>query len=134
MVSPPATYSTSVHAMPASFSASRAAFTPYSTKLRPHFPHGCMPTPRTATSRLTIGTSRSARRRCAASARTNRTCAPRSLDRPPFPHDVSFVGVFEQRVEHKLHRHSCAQVLDVDAAGHLSENHHLFFGELDGGD
>ena len=36
----------------ASASAARAAWTPYSTKGRPHLPHGCMPTPRTATSWL----------------------------------------------------------------------------------
>ena len=29
-----------------------AAATPYSTKLRPHLPHGCMPTPSTATSSI----------------------------------------------------------------------------------
>ena len=45
----PATKPTSVQATPASSSAARAAATPYSTKLRPHLPQGCMPTPSTAT-------------------------------------------------------------------------------------
>src|SRR5688572_17699644 len=36
--------------MPASARASRAASTPYSTKLRPHLPHGVMPTPATIAS------------------------------------------------------------------------------------
>ena len=38
------------HATPASASAACAATTPYSTKLRPHLPHGCMPAPRMAMS------------------------------------------------------------------------------------
>src|SRR5437588_1913860 len=43
---------TSCQSTPASASAARAAWTPYSTKLRPHLPHGCIPAPRTATSLL----------------------------------------------------------------------------------
>src|SRR5205085_11734218 len=43
---------TSCQSTPASASAARAACTPYSTKLRPHLPQGCMPAPRTATSLL----------------------------------------------------------------------------------
>ena len=35
----------------------RAAATPYSTKFRPHLPHGCMPTPSTATSCAPISSS-----------------------------------------------------------------------------
>ena len=39
-------------ASPASASAARAATMPYSVKSSPHLPHGCMPTPRIATSSL----------------------------------------------------------------------------------
>src|SRR5919198_5446998 len=83
MVSPAATNWTSVQPRPASPSAASAACTPYSTKLRPHFPHGCMPTPRTATSRSRI------RRR--------------SLDRLPLPDHVLIVVVLEQRAQRELH-------------------------------
>src|SRR5690606_23632345 len=50
IVSAPATYCTSDHASPASASAALAAANPYSTKFRPHLPHGCIPAPSTATS------------------------------------------------------------------------------------
>src|ERR1700756_5491630 len=52
MVAAPETNCTSRQLTPASAKAARAACTPYSTKLRPHLPQGCMPAPRTATSLL----------------------------------------------------------------------------------
>src|SRR5690606_34876885 len=85
MVSPPATKSTSFHVRPASLRASRAAFTPYSTKFRPHLPQGCIPTPRIATSFDIVISS------------------ARRLRGAPLPdHHALFVGL-EERVEHELH-------------------------------
>ena len=89
MVSPPDTNCTSRHSTPASASAACAATTPYSTKLRPHLPHGCMPTPRIAMSRSALIAARSLR------------CGGR-----PLPHDVLVVVVFVERAEHELHVHA----------------------------
>ena len=50
IVAAPETNCTSFHEIPASFIASRAALTPYSTKFLPHLPQGCMPTPKIAMS------------------------------------------------------------------------------------
>src|SRR5205809_7808271 len=93
---------TSRHSTPASCSASRAATNPYSTKFRPHFPHGCMPTPRTATSCSPIG--------------------PRSLDRLPLPDDVLRVVVLEQRAQPPPDRVADSYRRRVDASGPLPED------------
>src|SRR5262245_17865995 len=107
MVSAPATNWTCFHSRPASSSAARAAATPYSTKLRPHLPQGCMPTPRIATS-------------CAMSGG------------PPLPDHVLGVRVFVERREHELHLHAGFELLDGRAVD-LAEHDHLLGLELDGG-
>src|SRR5215216_5281274 len=129
MVSAPDTSWTSVHWRPASASAACAACTPYSTKLRPHLPQGCMPTPRTATSPTVISPSLA---RCARSVRASPVvpacgrrsgCRPAEPDRQPFlrgaappgpprwvrrsyraplPHDRLLLVVLEQGVEDEL--------------------------------
>src|SRR5437016_12599131 len=118
MVSAPETNCTSVHARPASASASRAAATPYSTKLRPHLPHGCMPTPRTAMSLSLIGSPclvprpvhRSATLelrsslRSASGQRGARSC------RLPLPDEVRVVVVLVEGLEHELDLLPDAQV------------------------
>src|SRR5580704_1896647 len=94
MVSAPDTYCTSVQGSPASERASPAAANPYSTKLRPHLPQGCMPAPSTAT-RLSsgighpLGPGRPGWRggRC----------------RPPLPDQVLVLVVFVEGVQHDLH-------------------------------
>src|SRR5512139_3310642 len=106
MVSPPATNWTSFHSSPASASASRAAFTPYSTKFRPHLPQGCMPTPRTATS-------------------------PRDMQGPPLPHHELVVLVLVERAEDELHLLPDLERARVDAGHDLAEHHHLLPLELD---
>src|SRR5271163_4566063 len=103
MVSAPETNWTSLHWRPASARASRAAASPYSTKLRPHLPQGCMPTPSTAT------------------LRSSGTCIPRSSrDRPPFPHQVLVVVVFVQHVHHQLDLGADLQVVDADPGHDLA--------------
>src|SRR5688572_15645699 len=110
MVSPPATSCTSRHANPASASAVRAACKPYSTKLRPHLPHGCMPTPRTATGFMAVPSSH----------------------RPPLPHDVLVVVVLEKSVDDQFHFRPHAQGLGI--ASHLPEDNHLLVAQFDRGD
>src|SRR3984957_11145991 len=113
MVSAPATYWMSVQATPASASASRAAASPYSTKLRPHLPQGCMPTPSTAT------------------LRSSGTRASRSSGhRPPFPHEVLVVLVFVEHVHHELDLVAHGQVIHRDLGRHLAHHDHLLVGQL----
>src|ERR1700733_12258774 len=121
MVSAPATYWTSVHWRPASFRASPAAARPYSTKLRPHLPQGCMPAPRTAI-RLSSG-----------------MCASLAVDRLrvdglPLPDHVLVLVVLVQRVEHDLDLSANGEVVDGHAGDHLAHDHHLLVGQLHGGD
>src|SRR5579884_2093043 len=116
MVSAPATYWTSAQSSPASWRASPAAATPYSTKLRPHFPQGCMPAPRTAT-RLP-------------SAIADRPAGHRA----PLPDEILVVVVLVEGVEDYLDLGSDAQVGDADAGDDLAHDDHPFGGELDGGD
>src|SRR5882724_904327 len=110
MVSAPDTNWMSGQATPASASAARAATNPYSTKLRPHLPHGCMPAPSTATSRsvlmvaLAALAARDAGRKSAGSrARFARRCESRRLSRVrdggPLPDHVLVLGVFIERSE-----------------------------------
>src|SRR5947209_8645270 len=111
MVSAPATYWISDHSRPASPSAARAALTPYSTKLRPHLPHGCMPTPRIATCRFASGTRR-----------------------PPFPDQVLVLVVLVEGPERQLHLGAHAEGADIGAGHELAKHDHALVGELDGGD
>src|SRR3954465_2456901 len=94
----------SLQARPASSSAARAATTPYSTKLRPHLPHGCMPTPATTTS---------------------------VIDRLPLPHDVVVLVVTEQDPDYEPRLLAYLEVVDAEAVSDLTEHDHLFVGELD---
>src|SRR3954451_5066917 len=103
MVSAPDTKSTSVQAIPASRMASRAACTPYSTKLRPHLPHGCMPAPSTAT-RLLTGL--------------------------PLPDEVVGVVLGVEHIEHELDGHADAQIVDGDAVHDLTHDDELLRVEL----
>src|SRR3954447_17584629 len=107
------------HCTPASASAARAATTPYSTKLRPHLPHGCMPTPATTTSLI-----------CAPPARPSRCCS----DRLPLPHDVVVLIVAEQVLDDELDLLPDLEVVDAVAVGDLAEDDHLLVGELDARD
>src|SRR5271154_5080230 len=108
MVSAPETNWTSVQATPASARASRAAASPYSTKLRPHLPQGCMPTPSTAT------------------LRSSGTCAPRSgRHRPPFPHQVLVFVVLVQHAHHELALGADGEVVDGDLGHDLAHDDHL---------
>src|SRR5271154_6721200 len=100
MVSAPETNWTSVQATPASARASRAAASPYSTKLRPHLPQGCMPAPSTATL-LSSGTGRP-RSRPTSTTSTTSTGSTGSTDRTPFPHHVLVVVVLIEGVEYQL--------------------------------
>src|SRR5207248_9807744 len=97
MVSPPARNCTSVQSTPASASAARAATTPYSTKLRPHLPHGCIPTPATTTS-LTSTTPPATLERCRLRRRSRD--APRH--RLPLVDEVVIVVVAEQLLDDEL--------------------------------
>src|ERR1019366_7629701 len=113
MVSAPDTNWTSVHDTPASSSAWRAGGSPYSTKLRPHLPQGCMPTPRTAT------------------LRSSGTRAPRSgRHRPPFPHQVLMVVILVEHVHDQLHLGAHGEVVHGDLGDDLAHHHHLLLGEL----
>src|SRR5207245_8663981 len=141
MVSAPDTNCTSVHASPASASASRAAATPYSTKLRPHLPHGCMPTPRTATSCSLIGAPSKGwcdqsvhidERRSSLRSASGRRGA-RSY-RLPLPDDVRGLVVLVEGLEHELDLMSDPEVVDRRAARELAQHHHLLLGQLDRGD
>src|ERR1700694_1234132 len=115
MVSAPETYCTSVHATLASRSASPAAARPYSTKFRPHLPHGCIPAPNTATLFwLGIGLLRSGGGGPGA----------------PLPHQVLVVVVFVQRVEHQLDFGSDGQLVHPHTGHDLAHHHHLFGAEL----
>src|SRR5450631_1878087 len=122
MVSAPATYWTSVQGIPASARASPAAASPYSTKLRPHLPQGCMPAPSTAM-RLSSGIDPppSVRRSGA-------------VHRTPLPHHVLVLVVLVEGVEHQLDLGPHGQGVDVDSGHHLAHDHHLLGGQLDGGD
>src|SRR5579872_6086094 len=113
MVSAPETNWMSRQVRPASSRASRAAATPYSTKLRPHLPQGCMPTPRTATG-SGIG-------RCPALGRRQRL---------PLPDQVFVVVVLVEGVEDELGLVADGEVGGGDAPHHLTEHDHLLFGEL----
>src|SRR5205085_431919 len=99
IVSAPDTSWMSDQATPASSSASRAAASPYSTKLRPHFPHGCIPAPRTAMGSVIGG--------------------------PPLPDEVLVVVVLEQRVDDELDVHPDRQLVDADVTDHLPHDDHL---------
>src|SRR5580658_9211902 len=113
MVSAPDTNWTSAHDTPASASAPRAAANPYSTKLRPHFPQGCMPTPRTAT------------------LRSSGTRASRSgRHRPPFPHQVLVVVVLVEHVDDELDLGAHREVVHGDLGHDLTHHDHLLLGEL----
>src|ERR1700692_2055033 len=117
MVSAPETNWTSVHDTRASRMASRAAASPYSTKLRPHLPQGCMPTPRTAT------------------LRSSGTRAPRSgRHGPPFPHQVLVVVILVEHVDDELDLGADGEVVHGDLGYDLAHHDHLLLGELDGGD
>src|SRR6202051_1273667 len=111
MVSAPETNWTSGHDTRASRMASRAAASPYSTKLRPHLPQGCMPTPRTAT------------------LRSSGTRAPRSSrHRPPLPHQVFVVVVLVEHVHDQLDLGAHRQVVHCDLGHDLAHHHHLLVG------
>src|ERR1700692_3033116 len=122
MVSAPATYWMSVQATPASARASPAAASPYSTKLRPHLPQGCMPAPSTAM-RLSSGTDPPAPGR-----------RPGAVHRAPLPHQVLVLVVLVEGVEHQLDLGPHGQGVDVDPGHHLAHDHHLLGGQLDCGD
>src|SRR5580698_4946427 len=100
MVSAPATYWMSAQSRPASSSASVAALIPYSTKLRPHLPHGCIPAPRTAI-RLSSAIGRV------------RTGATGPVERPPLPDQVLMVVVLVEGLDGDLDLRTDAQVGDV---------------------
>src|SRR5580704_7516106 len=104
MVSAPDTYCTSVQGSPASERASPAAARPYSTKLRPHLPQGCMPAPSTATLLSSgighlLGSGLPGGRR-------------RRRGRPPLPNQVLVLVVFVEGVEHDLHFGPDGQIID----------------------
>src|SRR6185503_552740 len=103
MVSAPETNWTSLHSRPASCSAARAATMPYSTKLRPHLPQGCMPTPSTTTS------------------------LSRSLmgHRLPLPHRAHFVIGLVERFDDQLHLPTGGERRDVGATRELTQHDHL---------
>src|SRR5664280_947117 len=116
MVSAPATYCTSVHGRSASARASPAAASPYSTKLRPHLPHGCMPAPRTAT---------------LLSSGIRGLLSRRGAGRAPLPHHVLVVVVLVEGVEHQFDLAPHRQVGDAHPGHHLAHDHHLLGGQLD---
>src|SRR3954447_4926298 len=112
-------------ATPASARAARAATTPYSTKLRPHLPHGCMPTPATTTSvTSTTPPATHARSRLRRPSR----CGSYRL---PLPHDVVVLVVTEQILDDELHLLAYLKVVDAEAVCDLTEHDHLLVGELD---
>src|SRR6516162_6281146 len=110
MVSAPATYWMSRHPSPASSSAASAATTPYSTKLRPHLPHGCIPTPSTATSLMTalrafaLWSPLPAIPRFPPLGRGARAarCDRGSCHDPPLPDQVLVLVILVQRAEHEF--------------------------------
>src|SRR5665213_2677245 len=119
MVSAPETNPTSRHARPASARAARAAVNPYSTKLRPHFPQGCMPTPRTAT------------------FLSSAICFSRVFpgrDRAPFPDDVLVIVVLVEDVGDQFDLGADREFVDTHARDHLTHHHHLLGRQFDGGD
>src|SRR2546421_2508861 len=111
MVSAPETNWTSLHCRPASPRAARAALVPYSTKLRPHLPHGCMPTPSIATCRRSSGTGR-----------------------PPLPDEVLALVVLVERPERQLHLGAHAERGHVGSGGELTEHDHALLVQLDRSD
>src|ERR1700694_4040895 len=90
MVSAPATYWMSGQGRSASARGAWAAASPYSTKLRPHLPQGCMPAPSTAM-RLSSGIGPPLPVRW-----------PRNTDGAPLPHHVLVLVVLVEGVEHQL--------------------------------
>src|ERR1700728_4994402 len=114
MVSAPATYWTSVQATPAWRRASPAAASPYSTKLRPHLPHGCIPAPSTAP-RWASG-----------------MCGLRS-PWPPLPDQVLVLVVLVEGAEDQLDLVAHGQVTHSHPGDHLAHHHHPLGGQLDGG-
>src|SRR5579875_1505723 len=127
MVSAPDTNCTSRHLSPASARAARAAASPYSTKLRPHLPHGCMPTPRTATLRSS-GTGSSRCRRAGGAGGCG--AGGPGGEGPPLPDEVLVLVVLVQRVEDELDLGAHAQVVHPHTPHHLAQHHHLLVGEL----
>src|SRR5664280_1994838 len=117
IVSAPDTYWISVHATPASFRASPAAASPYSTKLRPHLPHGCMPAPRTAT-RLSSGIG-------------GLLAAGSSANGLPLPYQVLVLVILVEGVEHQGHVGADLEVVDGHPGNDLAHHHHLLRTELD---
>src|SRR5579872_297562 len=114
MVSAPDTNCTSRHSSPASASAPRAAAIPYSTKLRPHLPHGCMPTPSTATRPVSAT-----------------PVTPRGRgNRAPLPHQVLVVVVLVQHVGDEVRLGAHREVLDTHARHDLAHHDHLLVGQL----
>src|SRR5580658_7777152 len=119
MVSAPETNPTSRHSSPASARAARAAVSPYSTKLRPHLPQGCMPTPRTATFLSSAtGISRGVVER----------------HRSPFPDEVLVIFVLVEDIGDEFDLGADGEVVDAHSGHHLTHDHHLLGRQFDGGD
>src|SRR5579862_7364435 len=122
----------SAHVTPASARAASAAATPYSTKLRPHLPHGCIPTPRTATSVLIARSSRLTWRVLSAVRSTRSLRAP--SDRLPLPHQVFVLVVLVERAHDELDLVAGVQRRQVHAGHQLAEHDHPLGRQLDGDD
>src|SRR5947209_8100695 len=108
----------SSHCRPASSSAAWAATMPYSTKLRPHLPQGCMPAPRIATSRALMSPA----------PRRSGGALSRSCCRPPLPDEVLVVIVLVQRAEDELDLLPRVQGADVGGRVELAQDDHAFLG------
>src|SRR4051794_32238966 len=93
---------------PESARAARAAARPYSTKLRPHLPQGCMPAPRTAMSLLT--------------------------HRPPVPHEVVGLVVGVEDADDEFDLLTDTQVGQGPSGRDLAEDDELLGLQFDGGD
>src|SRR6478736_4283597 len=94
----------------ASARAAWAATTPYSTKLRPHLPHGCMPAPRTAMS-------------CSLTVCSSTLCLSGLVPQGcPLPDHVLVLVVLVERPEHELHLHTDRELLRVGAGGEATEH------------
>src|SRR5271154_5790902 len=119
MVSAPDTNWMSSQLTPASASAARAATNPYSTKLRPHLPHGCIPTPKTATrwSSLIVP-------------------PPSPLGptggrhRPPLPYEVLVFVVLVEDVQDELDLGADREISNAHPGDHLAHHDHLLVGQL----
>src|SRR4051794_7145427 len=97
------------HSRPASASALCAASMPYSTKLRPHLPQGCMPAPSTAMSLMCCHLQRfRAAREAPATSRTRASERVRERARAsawlPLPDGVLVVVVLEECLHDELDR------------------------------